>query len=107
MVAPDIMHPLGEVELAARLHTEERPAHVNHLPSEEESEPGQAGKGSGSGAEDSVTSLAVSFIAALAKLAFSEAIHHKREGGKTKGSNPEAIDNHVDEKFHCEDTCLQ
>jgi len=59
LVAPDIVHPLGEVLRRLGLHAEERAAHVDHLPGEEESEPRQAHEGRGAGAEDSVARFAV------------------------------------------------
>lgn len=40
LVAPDVVHPLGEVAGGFGLHAEERPPHVDHFPGEEEREPG-------------------------------------------------------------------
>lgn len=40
LVAPHVVHPLGEVFIGVGLHAEEAAAHVDHLPGEEQSEPG-------------------------------------------------------------------
>lgn len=52
LVAPHVVHPLGEVFLGAGLHAEEAETHVNHFPREEKGEPGEADEGRGAGAED-------------------------------------------------------
>lgn len=64
LVAPDVKHPLGEIALGTGLHAEEAAAHIDHLPGEEESEPGHAHKSGGSGAEHTVAFCAVVAVAA-------------------------------------------
>lgn len=64
LVAPDVKHPLGEIALGTGLHAEETAAHIDHLPGEEESEPGHAHEGGGSGAEHTVAFGAVVAVAA-------------------------------------------
>ena len=43
-VAPDIVNPLGEIPLGAWLHPEKGPPHIDHLPGQEQSKPGEARK---------------------------------------------------------------
>lgn len=52
LVPPDVVHPLGKVFLGFRLHAEERPAQVDHFPSQEKRKPGQTHECSGTGSED-------------------------------------------------------
>ena len=103
LIAPDIVYPLGEVLLRLGLHAEERAAHVDHLPGEEKGKPSEADKGSGAGAEDGVTHVAVCIIAADTKVAVTKAEEDDGEGGKAEGGHPETIDYHVDHDFHRED----
>lgn len=80
LVAPDVVHPLGEVFLGPGLHAEEAAAHINHLPGEEEGEPGQTDKGCRTGSENGLTLRLVIVVAMSLKISVSEAEHHKREG---------------------------
>ena len=85
LVAPDIVHPLGEVALGVRLHLEEAPAEVHHLPGEEECEPSHASEGCGTGAEDSVASVGfgriiVLCVAACGEVSIAPAEHDESEG---------------------------
>lgn len=73
LISLDIVHPRREVALTARLHAEEASAHVDHLPGEEEGEPGQAGEGGGAGSEDEIT-VVVICIAGFAEIAVAEAV---------------------------------
>ena len=52
LVPPDVVHPLGKVFLGFWLHTEERPAHIDHFPSQEQRKPSQAHERSGTCSED-------------------------------------------------------
>lgn len=71
--------PLREVFLAAGLHAEETPAHVDQLPGQEQGEPGQAGEASGAGTEDGVALLRVRVVAVDAKVTIAEAEEDERE----------------------------
>jgi hypothetical protein len=101
------VHPLGEVELGARLHAEERSSLVNHLPSKEEGEPGKAGKGSGTGLEDSFTALAVGVVAVLTELTVAKGVEAEDERAEAQKSNPETVENHVDDELERENTGLE
>lgn len=57
LVAPDIDEPLCKVLLGTGLHAEEGTAHINHLPSEKEREPGEACEASRASAEDGIASI--------------------------------------------------
>ncbi|KAI6760523.1 hypothetical protein HG530_009383 [Fusarium avenaceum] len=107
LVAPDVVHPLSEVELGARLHAEERSSLVNHLPSEEKGEPGKAGKGGGTGLEDSLTALAVGVVTVLAELTVAKGVEAEDEGAEAQKSNPETVENHVDDELERENTSLE
>lgn len=107
-VAPNVVHPLSEVALAARLHAEERTTHVDHLPGEEEGEPGKAGKGGSTSAENNLATL-TAFVASFANvgLTISKAVQDKNERSKAKGSHPQTVDHHVDHEFGSKDTLLE
>jgi hypothetical protein len=107
LVAPDIVHPLGEVELGAGLHAEERSALVNHLPGEEEGEPGETSKGGSTGLEDGLTAFAVVIVTVLTELTVTESIQTKDEGAKAESSDPETVDTHIDDELEGEDTSLE
>lgn len=107
LVAPDIVHPLGEVELGAGLHAEERSSLVNHLPGEEEGEPGETSKGGSTSLEDGLTAIAVVIVTVLTELTISEGIQTEDKGAEAESSNPKAVDNHVDDELEGEDTSLE
>jgi hypothetical protein len=107
LVPPHVACPLGEVLLGSRLHHEERAAHVQHLPREEQREPGKAGEGSRTSAEYSVASRVVRFVAACAEVAVAETKHDEREGCEAEGGDPETVKEHVDEDLDGEDTALE
>jgi len=107
LVATDIMHPLGEVELGAGLHAEERSALVNHLPGEEEGEPGEASKGGSTGLEDGLTAVAVVIVTVLAQLTVTEGIQAKDEGAEAESSNPKTVDTHINDELEGENTSLE
>lgn len=90
-VPPHVVHPLGEVFFASRLHTEEAAAHVDHLPGQEEGEPSERHKGGCAGPEDGVTCLRVGVVAALAEIAVAETVDDQQKRGKAKGCHPEAV----------------
>lgn len=70
---------MREVLLAARLHAEETPAHVDQLPSQEQREPSQAGEASSAGTEDGVALLGVRIVAVDSEVSVSEAEKDERE----------------------------
>lgn len=76
LVAPDVVHPLCEVQLGARLHAEEAAAEIDHLPGQEEGEPGQTDEGRGSSSENGVALGGVVSVAVRAQVAVSKAIRH-------------------------------
>lgn len=92
LVAPHIVEPLSEVLLRARLHHEEGAAHINHLPRKKQREPGQAGESGSTSAEDSCTRVIETLVAAGTKVAITETEHNDREGGETKGCDPETVE---------------
>jgi hypothetical protein len=107
LVPPHVACPLGEVFLGSWLHHEERAAHVQHLPREEQREPGEAGECSRTSAEYSVASRVVRFVAACAEVAVAETKHNEREGCEAEGGDPETVKEHVDEDLDGEDTALE
>jgi hypothetical protein len=65
------------------LHTEERPAHVDHLPSQEKRKPRQTHKGCGSCSEDKFTVLDLFrpfLVATTSQVTVSESPYADREG---------------------------
>lgn len=108
LVAPDINNPLGEVTLAARLHAEERTAHVDHFPGQEQGEPSQAGKCRGTSAEDNLATFAL-LVAVRADVcsAVAKSVDNKNERGKAERGHPETVDNHVKHKLGGENTLLE
>jgi hypothetical protein len=107
LVPPDVNRPLSEVIVRIGLHHEERAAHVQHLPCEEEREPRKAGEGGCPSAEDGVASVIVRFVTIVAEVAVAETKHDDGEGCQTEGSDPQAIHNHVDHDFDGENTALE
>lgn len=107
LVAPDIVHPLGEVELGAGLHAEERSSLVNHLPGEEEGKPGETSKGGSTGLEDGLTAVAVVVVTVLTELTVTESIQAKDESAKAESSDPETVDTHIDDELERENTSLE
>lgn len=109
LVAPDVDDPLGEVALAAGLHAEETASQVDHLPGEEQGEPGKAGKGGGTGAEDNFAALGVRVVAVVANVsgAVADTVEDEDEGAEAEGSHPETVDYHVEEELGGEDTLLE
>jgi len=79
LVTPNIVEPLGEVLLRARLHAEKGAAHVHHLPGQEQGEPGQAGKAGGSGTEDGVASSRVVVVAVHTKVSIAPGVEDQAE----------------------------
>ena len=79
LVAPHIDEPLCEVLLGAGLHSEERPPHVNHLPSKEEREPGKTREASSACAEHSITAGTVAIVAVQAKVSVTPSVEHECE----------------------------
>lgn len=109
LVAPDVNDPLGKVALALGLHAEEAAAQVDHLPGEEEGEPGQAGKGRRAGAEHDLAVLRVRLVAVVTNVgvAVAEAKEDDGEGADAERGHPDSVDNHVDQEFRGEDTLLE
>ena len=107
LVAPDVVHPLRQVELGAGLHAEKRAAHVNHFPRQEQREPRQTRKRRGAGAKDNVARVVVRVVAILTELAAAEAKHDQRKGRQTQRSDPQPVHDHVDEELHCENSRLE
>ncbi|CAF3572987.1 unnamed protein product [Fusarium graminearum] len=107
LVAPDVVHPLGKVELGLGLHAEERSSLVNHLPGKEEREPGKTGKSGSTGLEDGLTAVAVSVVAVLTELTIAKGVHAEDEGAETKSGDPDTIDGHVNDKLERENTSLE
>lgn len=107
LVAPDIMHPLGEVLLGAGLHAEEGSSLVNHLPGEEQREPGQAGKGGGTRLEDGLAAVAVLVVAVNAELTVTKGVQAEHESAEAQGGDPDTIDNHVNDELDGKDTSLE
>ena len=58
-VPPHVVHPLGEVFFASRLHTEEAAARIDHFPGEKEGEPCKRHERGSASAEDGVALLRV------------------------------------------------
>lgn len=107
LVAPDVVHPLSEVELGAGLHAEERSSLVNHLPGQEEGEPGKTSKGGGTSLEHSLTAVAVSVVAFGTEVTIAKGVHAEDESAQAKGGDPDTIDGRVDNKFQGENTSLE
>lgn len=76
LIAPDIVHPLREVQLTAWDHSEERASGVYHLPREEESEPGKADESSRASSEDEVALLAIVGVTSGTEVSITEAEHN-------------------------------
>lgn len=104
LVAPYVVHPLGEIFRGTGLHAEETEAHVNHLPCEEESEPGEANESGGTGTEDGVAFFRVRSVAASAEIAVAETEHDERECRKAESRHPESIGEDIYDDFPSEDT---
>lgn len=98
---------MREVFLAPWLHSEEAPPHIDQLPGEEQGEPSQARKTSGTSAVYGVTLFRVSIVAVHSKVTVSEAEKHKRERSEAKRCDPEAVSEHVDHDFECENAPLE
>ncbi|PTD05900.1 hypothetical protein FCULG_00000236 [Fusarium culmorum] len=107
LVAPDVVHPLGEVELGARLHAEEGSSLVNHLPGKEEREPGKTGESGSAGFEDGLTAVAVFVVAVLTEITIAKGKHAENERAETESSNPDTVDGHVNDKLQGENTSLE
>lgn len=107
LVAPHVVEPLGEVLVGARLHHEEGAAHVNHLPREEDGEPGETGECGGTSAEHSVAAGVVALVTSGTQVAVAKAEHDDREGGETECGDPESVEDHVDHDFDGENTTLE
>lgn len=107
LVPPHIMEPLGEVLLRARLHHEERTAHINHLPGEEQREPRKAGKSSSTSTEDGSAAVVKSLVTTGTQVAVAESEHDYREGCETEGGDPKTVDKHVNKDFDSENTTLE
>lgn len=107
LVAPHIVHPLGEVLLGAGLHAEEGSSLVNHLPGEEQREPCQAGKGGSTGLEDGPAALAVLVVAVNTELTVTKGVQAEHESTEAQGGDPDTIDDHVNDELESEDTSLE
>lgn len=107
LVAPHVVKPLGEVLLRAGLHHEEGTTHVNHLPGEEQREPGKAGESGSASTEDGCAAVVEAFVTAGTEIAITETEHDDREGRETEGGDPETVDEHVDQDFNGENTTLE
>jgi len=107
LVAPDVNGPLREVLLGVGLHHEERAAHVQHLPCQEDGEPGKAGESGRTSAEDSVASVVERFVAAVSEVAISEAKHDQGERAETESGNPKTVNEHVEDDLDGENTALE
>lgn len=103
-IAPGMPHPYCEWVLRLRLHAEERPAHMHHLPGEEEREPGKGDEGGGTSTENEFTGLAVCFVTAEAEISVTESPNDDGECSETEGCHPEAVHNHVEQHFLGKDT---
>jgi len=104
LVAPGVVHPLREVPLGLGLHAEEGAAHVDHLPGEEEREPGETDEGRRARAEYQVTLRRVVSVAASTEVAVAKAPHHQGEGREAERGCPDAVDEDVDDDLPGEDT---
>lgn len=106
LVAPHVPEPLRKVLCGLGLHAEEGPAHVQHLPGEEEREPRQGGKGGGAGAVDGVAGGGVAVVAVGAEVAVAKAEHDEQEGGQAQRGRPQAVGKHVCHELPGEDACF-
>jgi hypothetical protein len=88
LVAPHVVHPLGEVLVALGLHSKEAAPHVDHLPSEEQGKPGEACKGGSSRPEDRVTFRGVGIVAVSTEVAISECKDDQDERCHAKSRGP-------------------
>lgn len=98
-VAPDVRDPDGVRILGLGLHAEEGTTHVDHLPREEEGEPGEADEGCAASPKDELTLIRVIVVAVVAELAIAEAPDNERERREAKSRHPESIHGEIDENL--------
>lgn len=103
-VHPDVADPARQDGPARGPEVEEGPARVHHLPGQEQGEPGQAGKGGGSGAEHQLALGRVLGVTVVTEFSVAETVDDHDEGGQTASRHPETVHGHVQKKFGGEDT---
>lgn len=107
LVAPDISHPLREVELRLGLHAEERPAEIHQLPGQEQREPRHGHETGRAGSEYGIALGRVGGIAVRTLDAVAPMVADQSERRQTKSGHPETVDSHVHKEFGGEDTALE
>lgn len=77
-IPPHVVHPLREVFLGVRLHTEETSAHLHHFPRQEQREPRHAYEGGRARPEHRVAAT-VAGVAPCGQVAVAPAEHDEGE----------------------------
>lgn len=101
-VPPHVTRPRRPRRARVQLHVKQAPAHVHHLPREEERDPGHGRKARCACTEHSLAARPRVVGAACAEIAAAEAEDDGDEGGEANRASDDAVYEHVHENLWME-----
>ena len=99
LVPPQVLHPLRVRRLRPRVHPEQAPAHVHHLPREQQARPAHRREARRARPEHHLAPRARVVAAAGTEVASAEAPDDEHEGRETDATDDGAVCDHVDDEF--------